>query len=194
MHIVGKTSGALGAGGVALLWACGGGRNEATEKYFLVAANTKIAYWQEAAEGLRAASRELGVKVEMVGPETYDPKAEKEALLAAVHGQIPAAGILVSAADPELMREAIDAAATAGIQIGDIRSESREGGTSGGGSRANPGRRHPRVGCGSGVDARGHRRGGHRRHSRHYDRFGLPQKQAFDLHRHQQLRGRADEW
>src|ERR1035438_393119 len=104
MHIVGKTSVASAAVAMSLLCACGGGRHETTEKYFLVAANTKIAYWQEAAEGLRTAARELGVKVEMVGPETYDPKAEKEAFLAAVHGQIPPAGILVSAADPELMR------------------------------------------------------------------------------------------
>ncbi|MGD0777119.1 MAG: substrate-binding domain-containing protein [Candidatus Solibacter sp.] len=123
MHIVSKSSVALVAVAMSLLSACGG-RHEATEKYFLVAANTKIAYWQEAAEGLRAAAREMGVKVEMVGPETYDPKAEKEAFLAAVHAQIPPAGILVSAADPELMRDAIDAAATAGIPVVTIDSDS----------------------------------------------------------------------
>jgi ribose transport system substrate-binding protein len=124
MHIVGKTSVASAAVAMSLLCACGGERHEATEKYFLVAANTKIAYWQEAAEGLRTAAREMGVKVEMVGPETYDPKAEKEAFLAAVHGQIPPSGILVSAADPELMREAIDAADAAGIPVITIDSDS----------------------------------------------------------------------
>lgn len=124
MHIVSKSSVALVAVAMSLMCACGGGRHEATEKYFLVAANTKIAYWQEAAEGLRAAAREMGVKVEMVGPETYDPKAEKEALLAAVHEQIPPAGILVSAADPELMKDAIDAAAAAGIPVITIDSDS----------------------------------------------------------------------
>ena len=109
---------------MSLLCACGGGRHETTETYVLVAANTKIAYWQEAAEGLRAAAREMGVKSEMVGPETYDPKAEKEEFLKVVHRQIPPAGILVSAADPELMREAIDAADAAGIPVITIDSDS----------------------------------------------------------------------
>jgi hypothetical protein len=49
----------------------------------------------------------------MVGPEAYDTKAEKEQLLALVRRKIPPAGILVSAADPELMREAIDTAVAA---------------------------------------------------------------------------------
>jgi len=124
MLIVGKPPVALVAVAMSLLCACGGGRHEATEAYVLVVANTKIAYWQEAAEGLQAAGRDLGVKVEMVGPETYDPKAEKEEFLAVVHRQIPPAGILVSAADPELMREAIDSAAAAGIPVVTIDSDS----------------------------------------------------------------------
>jgi len=109
---------------VFLLSACGGGRHEATETYVLVSANTKIPYWQAAAEGLRTAATELGVKWEMVGPDTYDPKAEKEEFLSAVHRQIPPAGILVSAADPELMRDAIDSAEAAGIPVITIDSDS----------------------------------------------------------------------
>ena len=100
MRIIVRPPVVLGAVAMCLLCACGG-RHEAGETYVLVSANTKIAYWQEAAAGLRAAALEMGVNSEMVGPETYDPKAEKEALLAAVHEQIPPAGILVSAADPE---------------------------------------------------------------------------------------------
>jgi ribose transport system substrate-binding protein len=73
---------------------------------------------------LRAAGRDLGVKVEMVGPETYDPKAEKEELLGVVRRQLPPAGILVSAAEPELLREAIDSAAAAGIPVITIDSDS----------------------------------------------------------------------
>ena len=41
-----------------------------------------------------------------------------------VHRQIPPAGILVSAADPELMRDAIDSAAAAGIPVITIDSDS----------------------------------------------------------------------
>src|ERR1017187_5164837 len=85
MYIVSKPALALATVAMSVLCACGGGRHDATEVYFLVAANTKIAYWQEAAEGLRSAARDLGVKSEMAGPETYDPKAEKEEFLAVVH-------------------------------------------------------------------------------------------------------------
>ena len=108
----------------SLLWACGGSRHEATEGYILVAANTRIAYWQEAAKGLQTAAGELGVKWEMMGPETYDPAGEKAEFLKAVHRQIAPAGILVSAADPALMREAIDSAVAAGIPVITIDADS----------------------------------------------------------------------
>ena len=123
MHIITKPSVVLAVVAMSLLCACGG-RHEAGETYVLVSANTKIAYWQEAADGLQAAAREMGVHSEMVGPETYDPKAEKEEFLNVVHRKIPPAGILVSAADPELMRDAIDAAAAAGIPVVTIDSDS----------------------------------------------------------------------
>jgi ribose transport system substrate-binding protein len=123
MHIITKPSVVLAVLAISLLCACGG-RHEAGETYVLVSANTKIAYWQEAAEGLRAATREMGVNSEMVGPETYDPKAEKEELLNVVHRKIPPAGILVSAAEPELLRDAIDAASAAGIPVVTIDSDS----------------------------------------------------------------------
>ncbi len=125
MHILNKSSVAAAAAvAISLLSACGGGRHETTEAYVLVTTNTKIPYWQAAAEGLRTAATELGVKWEMVGPETYDPKAEKEELLAVIHRQIPPSGILVSAAEPELLRDAIDAAVAAGIPVITIDSDS----------------------------------------------------------------------
>jgi len=104
--------------------ACGGARHETTEVYVLVTTNTKIPYWQEAVEGLRAAARDLGVKAEMVGPDTYDPKAEKQQLAEVVQRKITPAGILVSAADPELMKDAIDQAVGAGIPVVTIDSDS----------------------------------------------------------------------
>jgi ribose transport system substrate-binding protein len=123
MHIVRKPSVALLAVAMSLLCACGG-RHETTEVYILVTTNTKIPYWQEAAEGLRAAARDLGVKSEMVGPDSYDPKAEKEEMMKLPQRKIPPAGVLVSAADPELMREAIDSVAAAGIPVVTIDSDS----------------------------------------------------------------------
>jgi ribose transport system substrate-binding protein len=123
MHIVSRPSVALASVAMSLLCACGG-RHETTEVYILVTTNTKIPYWQEAAEGLRAAARDVGVKSEMVGPDTYDPKAEKEEFMSLLHRKITPAGILVSAADPEMMREAIDASAAAGIPVVTIDSDS----------------------------------------------------------------------
>lgn len=103
---------------------CGKSRHETSEVYDLVAANTRIDYWQEAAAGLSAAAKDLSVRAEMVGPETYDPQAEKEALMTLVRQKVPPAGILVSCADPEIMRLAIDAAADAGIPVITIDADS----------------------------------------------------------------------
>jgi ribose transport system substrate-binding protein len=121
MHGGKRVIAALAAG---FLFACGGGRHEKTEKYILVVTNTKIAYWQEAQHGLQAAARELGVEWEMVGPETYDAKAEKEEFVGITQRQIKPAGILVSAADPSMMKDAIDAAVGAGIPVITIDSDS----------------------------------------------------------------------
>ncbi|HXG33006.1 MAG TPA: substrate-binding domain-containing protein [Bryobacteraceae bacterium] len=101
------------------LWlaGCGGGRHEATEAYFLVTSNVKIAYWQEAAAGMAAAARQLGVKSEMVGPESYDPQGEREAFEQVVARQPAPAGIMVSAANPDVLRPAIDAAIAKGIPV-----------------------------------------------------------------------------
>ena len=124
MQIVSKPSVVLGSVAMSLLCACSSGRHETTEVYVLVTTNIRIPYWQEAAEGLKAAARDLGVKFEMVGPDTYDPKAEKEVLQDLTKRPITPAGILVSAADPELMREAIDSVVAAGIPVITIDSDS----------------------------------------------------------------------
>lgn len=102
---------------ILTLAGCGGGRHETTEVYYLVAANTKIAYWQEAKEGLYAAAKQLGVRSEMVGPEGYDPEGEKREFDRIVASQPAPAGILVSPTAPELMRGSIDAAIAKGIPV-----------------------------------------------------------------------------
>jgi ribose transport system substrate-binding protein len=107
---------------LAALAGCGGGRHEATEVYYLVTANTKIAYWQEAAAGLNAAAKQLGVRSDLVGPETYDPQAQKQAFDKLVVTK--PAGILVSPADPALMQGSIDAAVEQGIPVITVDSDS----------------------------------------------------------------------
>lgn len=49
---------------------CGANPHEPSEKYILVAANTKLPYWQTALAGLNRAASEMKVKAEMAGPDT----------------------------------------------------------------------------------------------------------------------------
>jgi len=102
---------------------CGGGgpSHQTTEKYYLVCANAKIPYWQEAGEGFLRAAKELKVQAEMVGPESYDAAAEKAEFQKAVAKK--PAGILVSPGNPEMLRPEIDAAVAAGIPVITIDSD-----------------------------------------------------------------------
>jgi ribose transport system substrate-binding protein len=97
------------------LTACSGSRHEPTEKYYLVAVTTKLTYWQAAAAGMIQAAHGLGVAAEMVGPDNYDTKAEADAFRDAVAHK--PSGILVSAADPTVMKDPIDAAIAQGIPV-----------------------------------------------------------------------------
>ena len=97
------------------LAACSSSRHEPLEKYYLVAVTTKLAYWQAAGAGLIKAAHGLGVAAEVVGPDNYDPKAEADAFRDAVAKK--PSGILVSAADPAVMKDPIDAAVSQGIPV-----------------------------------------------------------------------------
>jgi len=102
---------------LAAFWGCGGGgpAHQTTEKYYLVCANPKIPYWQEAGAGFLAAARELGVQAEVVGPDTYDAQAEREELRR-IMSKKPA-GVLVSAGNAELFTPEINAAVDAGTPV-----------------------------------------------------------------------------
>jgi ribose transport system substrate-binding protein len=97
------------------LAACSSSRHEASEKYYLVVSNTKVAYWQTASAGLSQAGHKLGVAYEMVGPDSYDPQAEIQSFRDAVAAA--PSGILVSGADPVGMKDPIDAAIAKGIPV-----------------------------------------------------------------------------
>ncbi len=112
----------LGATLLALAGCSGTTGHKSSETYFLVSANTKVSYWQAAASGLYKAAKDLDVKGEAVGPESYDTKAEQEAFRTAM-GKNPA-GILVSPADPNLMKADIDEAISKGIPVITMDSDS----------------------------------------------------------------------
>ncbi|HEY1808038.1 MAG TPA: substrate-binding domain-containing protein [Acidobacteriaceae bacterium] len=99
----------------------GCGRHSGAERYYLVASNTKLAYWQSAAAGLDKVSSEYNVHADLRGPDTFDPKEQAEDFRAVV-AQKPA-GILVSVIDPKLMQPEIDAAIQAGIPVLTVDSD-----------------------------------------------------------------------
>jgi ribose transport system substrate-binding protein len=115
-----KTLLLLSVGALLLLSACAS-QHSPDEKYYLVSANIKVPYWQAAAAGLQRAGTELQVKTELVGPDSYDAKAERDEFhrIAA----LKPAGILVSPADAALMTPDIDAAVDAGIPVITIDSD-----------------------------------------------------------------------
>lgn len=97
------------------LVACSSSRHDALEKYYLVSVTTKLGYWQAAGAGLIKAAHGLGVAAEVVGPENYDTKAEADAFRDLIAKK--PSGILVSAADPTVMKDPIDAAIAQGIPV-----------------------------------------------------------------------------
>ncbi len=92
----------------------GCGRHSSAEHYYLVASNTKLAYWQSASAGLDKISAEFNVHADMRGPDTFDPKEQVDDFRAVV-AQKPA-GILVSVIDPKLIGPEIDAAIESGFR------------------------------------------------------------------------------
>ncbi len=98
--------------------------HEENERYYLVAANVSLPYWQEAQAGLLDAARQLGVKAEMVGPTSYAPNEDLDAFQKAMERH--PAGILISPARPEIFKEAIDSAVKAGIPVVCVDSDAPE--------------------------------------------------------------------
>ncbi len=105
---------------------CGSSPHDPEEKYVLVASNIKVPYWQQAFAGLNDAAKELGVKAELVGPDTYNPKEQHEWFRDAIRKK--PSGILVSASDPKLLKEDIDAAIAQGIPVIAVDADATDSG------------------------------------------------------------------
>src|SRR5208282_4585714 len=71
--------------------------------------------WQAAGAGFAKAAEAWKIKAGFNGPQTYDPKAERDAVDEAV--QKKAAGILLAVTDPVLLKDSIDKAVAAGIPV-----------------------------------------------------------------------------
>lgn len=99
---------------------CGSAHNS-DEYYVLVSANLQVSYWKAAGAGFANASSQYKVRSDFTGPQTYDPKSERDALDQAV--QKKATGILLAVTDPALLKDSIDKAIAAGIPVITIDSD-----------------------------------------------------------------------
>jgi ribose transport system substrate-binding protein len=101
------------------LLSCGGGHSG--EKYVLISTNVKVPYWQSAGSGFSQAAEQMKVAYVFNGPSTYDPAAERDAFRDVVAKKPD--GILISVADPNLMKDDIDQAIASGIPVITIDSD-----------------------------------------------------------------------
>jgi len=92
-----------------------GSAHDSDEYFVFVAANLQVPYWRAAGAGFSKAAEGMKIKFDFVGPQSYDPKAERDALDQAV--QKKATGILLGVTDPALLKDSIDKAVAAGIPV-----------------------------------------------------------------------------
>jgi ribose transport system substrate-binding protein len=105
---------------VATMLSCGGA-HDSDEHFFFVAANLQVPYWQVAGAGFTKAAGQFKVRADFVGPNSYDPKAERDALDQAV--QQRATGILLAVTDPGILQDGINKAVAAGIPVITVDSD-----------------------------------------------------------------------
>ncbi|HLZ41126.1 MAG TPA: substrate-binding domain-containing protein [Candidatus Sulfotelmatobacter sp.] len=105
---------------LVLLLSCGAA-HDSDEYFVLVSANLQVPYWKTAGAGFAHAASEMKVRYDFVGPQTFDPKAERDALDQAV--QKKATGILLDVTDAALLKDSIDKAVAAGIPVITVDSD-----------------------------------------------------------------------
>jgi len=123
-HAIWKVSAVAVLAAVGVFSSCQKPFHEETERYFFVAANTSLPYWQEAKAGFMDAARGLGVHAEFTGSDTYSPQEELEAFRKALDAH--PSGIAVSPARPEVFKDAIDEAVKLGIPVICVDSDAPE--------------------------------------------------------------------
>ena len=105
----------------ALTLLSGCGRHSTSEHYYLIATNINLEYWHTAEAGLQKAAAEYHVTAEMRGTGYFDPKGEADEFRTVLATK--PAGILVSIADPDIMRPEINKAIAMGVPVITIDSD-----------------------------------------------------------------------
>ena len=105
---------------LGLFLSCGS-THDSDEYFVLVSANLQLPYWKAAGAGFSNAAGQMKVRSDFVGPQNFDPKAERDALDQAV--QKKATGILLDVTDAALLKDSIDKAVSAGVPVITIDSD-----------------------------------------------------------------------
>ncbi len=105
-----------------LLSSCAGSQHAGDEKYYFVASNIKIPYWDTAKNGFMRGISSMKVKGEMVGPDTLDQQEELKEFQRVA--KLKPSGILLSAADASIFKADIDAAIASGVPVVTVDSDS----------------------------------------------------------------------
>jgi len=118
-----KTMKQIALATLALAFAFTPGCNNESNKdvYYMIAANVALPYWQTVANGFNKAAAQYKVTAKVVGPQSYDPLGELDALQQAVLAK--PAGILISVADVSTLQREIDSAVKKGIPVITIDSD-----------------------------------------------------------------------
>ena len=101
--------------GVALAFMFGCNSDSNSQVYYMIAANVQLPYWQTAANGFNKAAAQYQVTAKVVGPTTYDPLGELDALQQAVRANPK--GILISVSDVGTLQREMDVAVQNGIPL-----------------------------------------------------------------------------
>jgi ribose transport system substrate-binding protein len=96
-------------------------RHSTSEHYYLIATNINLEYWHTAEAGLQKAAAEYHVTAEMRGTGFFDPKGEVDEFRSVLATK--PAGILVSIADPDMMRPEINKAIAQGVPVITVDSD-----------------------------------------------------------------------
>ncbi len=103
------------------LTSCQTAYHEDGERYVFVASNVNLPFWQEAQAGLTDASKQMGVKAELTGPDKFDPQEQLKAFQNVVNSK--PSGIMISVTRPELLNDAINNAVAQGIPVITVDSD-----------------------------------------------------------------------
>src|SRR5690349_7029093 len=98
-----------------------GGAHDSDEYYVFVSANLQVPYWKTAGTGFSNAAGQFKVRSDYMGPQNYDPKAERDAIDQAV--QKKATGILLGVTDTAVLKDSIDKAIAAGVPVITVDSD-----------------------------------------------------------------------